>query len=254
MRRVLLASLFCTAAVTTTSAQGWIIPRPCMIDVRPMETDVRPIRQPNCGANISRSRSDVHVELADRVLHYEVEERFVNRGGSVGEADYIFPLPGDAAFQDLKLSINGQLVSGEMMNATNAGRIYEGIVRAQRDPALVEWMGHGLIRARIFPINPGEEKRVVIRFQMVAPREGDALRVDYSRGAARASNVSDSADEGARSFTLNYPREASLGNPYSPTHSLDVSDRGDRRVVSVRGDARDVTLLLPVRRGNAASI
>src|SRR6478609_4810586 len=185
MRRVLLASLFCIAAGKTASAQGWIIPRPCMIDVRPMESDVRPIRPPNCGANIARSRSDVHVELADRVLRYEVDERFVNRGGSVGEADYLFPLPNGAAFQDLKLSINGQLVSGEMMNATDARRIYEGIVRAQRDPALVEWMGHGLVRARIFPLNPGEEKRVVIRFQSVVPREGDALRIDYFRGAGQ---------------------------------------------------------------------
>jgi hypothetical protein len=71
----------------------------------------------------------------------------------VGEADYLFPLPANAAFQDLKLSINGELVSGETMNAGQARGIYEAIVRAQRDPALVEWMGHGLLRARIFPIN-----------------------------------------------------------------------------------------------------
>src|SRR5207248_2111795 len=111
------------------------------------------------------------------------EERFVNNGGRLGEADYMFPLPKGAAFQDLKLSIDGQLVAGETMSATDARRIYEEIVRRQRDPALVEWMGYGLLRARIFPINPGEEKRVVVRYQMVAEREGDAGRVDYFRGA-----------------------------------------------------------------------
>ena len=107
---------------------------------------------------------------------------------TIGEADYLFPLPANAAFQDLKLSINGELVSGETMNAGEARRIYENIVRTQRDPALVEWMGHGLLRARIFPINPGEEKRIVVRFQSVAPREGDALRIDYFRGAASRIN------------------------------------------------------------------
>ena len=50
-------------------------------------------------------------------------------------------------------------------------------------------MGHGLLRARIFPLNPGEEKRIVVRFQSVAPREGDALRVDYFRGAAQGGAV-----------------------------------------------------------------
>ena len=70
----------------------------------------------------------------------------------MGEADYIFPLPKGAAFQDLRLSINGQLVAGETMSADRARGIYEQIVRQQRDPALVEWMGYGMLRARIFPI------------------------------------------------------------------------------------------------------
>jgi Ca-activated chloride channel family protein len=258
--RPILATLFCLAAAPPLAAQGWIIPRPCIMDVQPIRDD-RPAPMPirDCGASIARSRSDVHVELADRVLHYEVEERFVNRGGRVGEADYIFPLPGDAAFQDLKLSINGQLVSGEMMNAGEARRIYEGIVRAQRDPALVEWMGHGLVRARIFPLNPGEEKRVVIRFQSVAPREGDALRIDYFRGTAPNGTAPSGAtsnvrDDGSSSFVVSYRPTAELGNPYPPTHRLDVSDRDGRREVTVRGDARDVTLLVPLRKSSAASI
>jgi hypothetical protein len=176
VHRFVLSAIAVLSPAAALCAQGWIIPRPCALQVMPMDDRVAPIR--DCGTHIVRTRSDVHVELVDRVLHYEVDERFVNRGGGLGEADYLFPLPNDAAFQDLKLSINGELVSGETMNAGDARRIYENIVRTQRDPALVEWMGHGLVRARIFPLNPGEEKRVVIRFQMVAPREGDALRVD----------------------------------------------------------------------------
>jgi len=89
-----------------------------------------------------RQSSDVIADLGDRVLHYEVTETFVNRGSGIGEADYIFPLPKGAAFQDLKLSINGEMVSGETMAADKARGIYEQIVRQQRDPALVEWIGY----------------------------------------------------------------------------------------------------------------
>ena len=260
MRRVLVGSLLCVAVIAAprpAAAQGWIIPRPCIMQALPID-DARPIPVRDCGANIARSRSDVHVELADRVLHYEVEERFINRGGSVGEADYLFPLPNGAAFQDLKLSINGELVSGEMMNAGDARRIYEGIVRARRDPALVEWMGHGLVRARIFPLNPGEEKRVVIRFQSVAPREGDALRIDYFRPGCQPERSGGPlcAEEKSSpsSFVVTYKPSDELGNPYSPTHRLDVADRDGRREVTVRGDARDVTLLIPTRKSSSASI
>jgi len=169
----------------------------------------------------------------------------------------MFPLPKGAAFEDLKLSINGELVSGETMNAADARRIYEEIVRRQRDPALVEWMGYGLLRARIFPINPGEEKRVVVRFQMVAEREGDAVRVDYFRGAKHEPGLMRDVprpNQGSSTFTFIYPRTPELGTAYSPTHGIDVNDNGSERRVDVRGDASDLTLLIPLRQRNEAAI
>ena len=106
-------------------------------------------------------------------------------------------------------------------------------------------MGHGLLHARIFPLEPGRERTVVVRFQSVAPREGDALRIDYFRGGAPGTtNVRDGGDA---SFTLSYRQAPELGAPFSPTHQLDVSDRDGRRVITVRGDARD-----PARPGARA--
>jgi Ca-activated chloride channel family protein len=204
--------------------------------------------------------------MVNRVLRYEVNETFVNTGGGLGEADYLFPLPAGSAFEDLKLSINGELVSGETMNATDARRIYEDIVRRHRDPALVEWMGAGLLRARIFPINPGEEKRVVVRFQSIAQREGDALRIDYVRGTEPAQrpvtlpatrgqwNGGDEDIETANSFSLTYDDARNYGAPYSPTHRLMVRERGGRRVVSASGDGREVTILLPLRGASTAAV
>jgi Ca-activated chloride channel family protein len=227
---------------------------------------------PACGIttpSVFRQSSDVRVELVDRVLRYEITETFVNRGGRVGEADFMFPLPKGAAFQDLKLEINGEMVAGETMNANEARRIYEEIVRRQRDPALLEWMGYGLLRARIFPIAPGEQKKVVVRFQTVAQREGDALRVDYFRGVRTSQREASQQPEGRMSFVLTYPNDPMYGRAYSPTHSLyddryagDVSGefalasnyRGSTRRVEIRDARGEVTLLIPVRRSAAAAI
>jgi Ca-activated chloride channel family protein len=227
---------------------------------------------PACGITtpaVFRQSSDVRVELADRVLRYEITETFVNRGNRVGEADFMFPLPKGAAFQDLKLEINGELVSGETMSADRARRIYEEIVRSQRDPALLEWMGYGLLRARIFPIAPGEQKKVVVRFQTVAPREGDALRVDYFRGVRTNQREMNQRSEGWMRFVLTYPNDPMYGTAYSPTHSLydeayadeSVSDRsftssyrGSKRRVEIRDARGEVTLLIPTRRSAAAAI
>ena len=159
-----------------------------------------PMMMPRCrpfAAMVQRTSSRVRAELDGHVVRYEVTETFVNRGGMVGEADYLLPLPKGAAFEDLALSINGEMVTGETMNADRARAVYEEIVRRLRDPALVEWMGHGLLRTRIFPIQPGEEKRVVARFRAVADREGDALRLDWI-GAKRSAAEMNTGATGAR--------------------------------------------------------
>jgi len=228
---------------------------------------------PACGIPTSavlRQSSDVRVELADRVLRYEITETFVNRGSRVGEADFMFPLPKGAAFQDLKLSINGEMVAGETMNASQARQIYEEIVRRQRDPALLEWMGYGLLRARIFPIAPGEQKKVIVRFQTVAQREGDALRIDYFRGVRTSQRETNQQPEGRMSFVLTYPNDPMYGRAYSPTHSIyedpHVSEtsggdrsfassyRGSMRRVEIRDARGEVTLLIPIRRSTSAAI
>src|SRR2546423_935053 len=255
-------------------------PRPWPCPVQPPCRPGLPCVMRSCGItspDVVRQSSDVRVNLVDRVLRYEITETFVNRGSRVGEADFMFPLPKGAAFQDLKLSINGELVSGETMSADRARQIYEEIVRRQRDPALLEWMGYGLLRARIFPIAPGEEKKVVVRFQTVAEREGDALRIDYFRGL-RTNQWGSSQDAPARtSFVLTYPNDPMYGTAYSPTHSIfeqrygsdsyqDGYENGsaDRSFASsyrrsvrrfeVRDARGEVTLLIPVRRSTSAAI
>lgn len=267
MRTARLALLL-TLLPAAAWGQGRLIPRACTPAVPPPcrdgrcpEVTLRPCLAVNA---IVRTSSTVRVEMVNRVLHYEVNETFLNTGGGLGEADYLFPLPAGSAFEDLKLSINGELVAGETMNAADARRIYEDIVRRQRDPALVEWMGSGLLRARIFPINPGEEKRVVVRFQSIARREGDALRIDYVRGtdpatphgAAPERNLVRPADdvETANEFTLTYDDRREFGTPYSPTHRLSVRDRGGRRQARAIGDSREVTILLPLRRSSATAV
>jgi len=277
MRARSLLAIAVFSAPIALQGQGTIIPRPC--------AENRSCVPPTAGA-IQRTSSQVRVDLADRVLRYQITETFRNRGPLIGEADYIFPMPAGAAFEALELEIDGEMVSGETMAADQARRVYEDIVRRSKDPALVEYMGRGLLRTRIFPIRPGEEKRVIVRFQSVAEREGSAVRVDYLRGSGpraqpmpipfphptplpvpmprddrmrsdvmpNASQQQRGEDESGNLFTLVYTDREEYGRPYSPTHELRVTDRGARREVTAVGDAPQVTVLLPLRRTSSASV
>jgi Ca-activated chloride channel family protein len=247
-RRFLNFTAALSLAATAAFAQQEVAPCPRPVQCQrdgpcPMIMCAMPI-----APNVVRTSSNVRAELDGRVVRYEVTETYTNRGGRVGEADYMLPLPKGAAFEDLALSINGTMVTGETMDAGHARGVYEEIVRKLRDPALVEWMGHGLLRARIFPIQPGEEKRVVVRFHAVAEREGDALRLDWL-GDRRTGTV-----DGASSFTVAYADDATLGTAYSPTNAIVASHEEGRRVARVSDARGPVTVLVPVRSRSTASV
>jgi Ca-activated chloride channel family protein len=134
-----------------------------------------------------------------------------------------------------------QELRGEMMNADQARGIYEEIVRRQKDPALLTLAGHGLVRAQVFPIQPGETRKIVLRYTQLLDRAGDALRVRYALGKRGGETGS---------WRLTLPDEAAYGTPYSPTHTLSTDRTRGRLEISI--DTRnggDIELLLPLRRG-----
>lgn len=209
------------------------------------------IQPPPCGVTLDgvvRTGREVRVSLDGRVLRYEVTERWTNHGRGIGEADYVLPLPRNAAFEDLALEIDGEMVTGEALDANRARSVYEEIVRRKRDPALVEWMGMGLFRTRIFPIQPGETRTVVVRFRAVADREGDALRIDIP--APRGNGTSSTGTE----LSFRWAGGDGFGEPWSPTHRLHLARDGGRRLARVEDATGTVTLLVPVRDASRAAI
>ena len=225
---VLAALALSTAALR---AQGWI----------------EPIR-PSSGWGVEKLRSAVSVTLLGRVAQVTVEEWFHNRGDGLGEGDYHYPLPGEATFGSFSLWQGDAELRGETMDANQARTIYEEIVRRKRDPALIELAGHGLIRARVFPINPGETRKVTLRYTQILDRLGDAWRFRYASGtgpgaagAARSVRLTaDSADSADR-----------FGDPYSPTHQVRTRRADGRLEVTFpdSGSSGDLDLFLPLSRG-----
>ena len=121
------------------------------------------------GSGVTKVRTHVSVNVTGRVATVVVEEWFRNDGPMLGEGDYLYPLPGEAVFSNFSLFQGDEELRGETMDASRARAIYEEIVRSRRDPALIELAGHGLIRARIFPINQGETRRITLRYTQGYP-------------------------------------------------------------------------------------
>jgi Ca-activated chloride channel family protein len=224
--RVLGVAVLLGTLSSSLLAQGWI----------------DPIR-PNPNARIERLRSTVQVNVAGRVARVTVEEWFRNNGPVMDEGMYHFPLPGEAVFASYSLWQGDQELRGEAMDAGQARAIYEAIVRQKRDPALIELAGQGLIRARVFPINPGETRKITLKYTQVLERAGDAWRLRYLGDRNRQS--------APRSFRVDIDSASRFGDPYSPTHQVQVTRR-DNHIEVTLGDGAaggDFELLLPLARG-----
>src|SRR2546428_1143816 len=223
-KRLLVLSAAFLLIAPVVRAQGWIEP-------------IRPFPR---GA-IQKVRSAVQVAVTGRFARVTVEEWFRNTGPVMDEGSYLYPLPGETVFSEFSLWQGDRELKGEPMDAAQARAIYEEIVRRKRDPALIELAGHGLLRARVFPITPGETRKITLRYTQILERTGDALRFRYAAGTAAAS----------RSFRLQVDSAARVGDPYSPTHRLTVNRSGDRLDLALADTTGggDLELLLPLTRG-----
>ncbi|MFW5952487.1 MAG: VIT domain-containing protein, partial [Gemmatimonadota bacterium] len=215
---VLVAALLVGVA-TPAAAQGWIDPLPRVTDW-----------------GVTRLSTDVTVRVEGRVAEVVVEEWFENRGRGLAEGDYLYPLPGEAVFTSFSLYQGDRELRGEAMDAEQARGIYEEIVRRKRDPALIELAGHGLVRARVFPIEPGQRRRVTLRYTQVLERAGEAVQVRYAAAHRDSAPVT---------FTL--LADSVYGDPFSPTHPLDVERRDGRLRVTPAGELTgELSVFLPV--------
>jgi Ca-activated chloride channel homolog len=227
MRRWWLVPMVVGLFAAPLHAQGWIDP-------------VRPVRD----FGVHKLRSAVTVRVEGRVARVEVEEWFRNDGGALGEGDYLYPLPGEAVFSNFSLYQGDRELRGETMDSRQARSIYEEIVRSKKDPALIELAGHGLLRARVFPIAAGETRKITLRYTQLLARTGDALQFKYAAGMP----IDKRRDAVPLAFSLVIENASGFGRPFSPTHEVRVQHAGSR--MTVRPDAElsgDFDVFLPLR-------
>jgi hypothetical protein len=107
-------------------------------------------------------RVDLHT--VGTMARYQVEHVFHNPSDAQLEGQFRFPLPSGAIVTGLAMDVNGQLMDGEIVERSRAREIYEEIVDSMKDPALLEWEAGQTFSLRVFPIAPGERKRVILRY------------------------------------------------------------------------------------------
>ncbi len=158
------ALIVLSVAARESPAQGFLVDR---------RHDVRIV-----GSFVVREVS-LDARIRDQVAEVQVSQTFHNPGSFPLESEYLFPLPEEGSVQNFVLMVDGKELPGRLLPKDEARRIYEEIVRTKRDPALLEYMGRGLYRTSVFPIPPGADRKVTMRYNQVCKRDRDIVEFTY---------------------------------------------------------------------------
>ena len=219
-----LLPLVLLSLVSLPATAQIIIPPP-----RPVPVTERPVEMASL---------EIDGRIVDQVAEVTVRQTLFNPNPRPVETEFLFPIPPDAAVQDLVLLVNGQEIPGEVLPKEEARRRYEEIVRRMIDPALMEYAGYGLYRTSVFPVPARGESTVVFRYTEVAARDGDRVTFSYPFGLARQQ---DRVGRLRISLTLS----GEVGAVYSPSHDVEIERERGPDTRPLRGRRRAARTRFP---------
>jgi len=185
-------------------ADGVIIPIPPVPPPRPVYLDLQ--------------YHNVKASVGENVAEVEIDEIFANPHTQRLEGEFIFPIPEEAVISSFALFVGDRKVEGEVLEREEARRIYEDILRKNRDPALLEYYGQNLFRARIFPIGPGEKRRISLKYEQVLNKRGEFTLFRYP---LKIEALTNSPIE-ELVIQIEIRTEKPIKSVFSPTHEIDV--------------------------------
>ncbi|HYO87991.1 MAG TPA: VIT domain-containing protein [Candidatus Limnocylindrales bacterium] len=179
----------------------------------------------------------VNVTIDDQVARTQLSMEFVNEGNGLAEGTFIFPLPMGASVDELIMYINDEPIQARIMDADEARAYYDAIVRQSRDPALLEYLGTTAVQANVFPIPPGDKRRIEITYSQALTADNNLLHYIYPLDVSRLTS-----DRPIETMSVHVELRSSqpIGTVYSPSHNIAISRAaGDLNAVSVGFEASD---------------
>ena len=208
--------LLVMAAATVATAQGVIVPGPC----RRCPTPPRPVTLPRA---LPIKSIKIDTKIAGQVATTHVEQIFRNDSDAILEGTYLFPIPESASIVEFAIWEGDRKLVGEVRSREEARRIYDEIVRRQRDPGLLEYAGKDLFQASIFPIPAHSDKKLELTYTQVLKAESGTVSYRYPLGTGH--NL---AKIGEVSGRIEIDGKETVRNIYSPSHQIDLAHHGSR--------------------------
>jgi Ca-activated chloride channel family protein len=110
------------------------------------------------------THTDVSADIAGYVSRVTVKQEFANPSHESIEAVYTFPLPADAAVDDMRMTIGNRVVLGQIKRKEEAREIYEAAKSQGKAAALLDQERPNIFTQSVANIMPGDKITVTISY------------------------------------------------------------------------------------------
>ncbi|MEQ8752721.1 MAG: VIT domain-containing protein [Coleofasciculus sp. G1-WW12-02] len=205
--------------------------------------------------------TEVDAKIAGNLSRVEITQRFENPFTQALEAVYVFPLPDEAAVDDMEIKIGDRTIKGTIKKREEAQQIYEQAKQEGRTAGLLEQERDNIFTQSLANIKPGEQIDVTIRYtnslnfeqgdyefvfpMVVGPRYIPGTAIDDSGDTDEVPDASritpPIVPEGMRSaddigVTVEIDAGVPIQNVHSPSHQLQIETQEEIIRVQLRGD------------------
>ncbi len=207
--------------------------------------------------NLTLKHTDVDAKVSGNIARVEVVQTFANPYNQPLEAIYKFPLPENAAVDDMEIQIGDRTIRGLIKRKEEAQAIYEEAKEEGKTAALLEQERDNIFTQSLANILPGEEIEVTIRYSnslkfegedyefifpmVVAPRYEGAQAKTFGGGAAQASINPPSLPKNRSGQDISFNLEIDAGVPIqnltSPTHAIETQSLSAATALSLKNAA-----------------
>ena len=124
---------------------------------------------------------DTHVELrvTGMVARATVHQEFVNPATAWAEGIYVFPLPDDAAVDQLRMRVGDRVIEGVIQERAAAKQAYAVARQEGRRASLVEQERPNIFTTSVANIPPGAAVMVEIEYQQVVRYDAGEFRLRF---------------------------------------------------------------------------
>lgn len=108
--------------------------------------------------------TEVSAKIAGNISRVEVTQSFENPFTKPLEAVYVFPLPDEAAVDDMEIRLGDRIIKGNIKKREEVQQIYEQAKQQGRTAGLLEQERDNIFTQSLANIKPGEQIDVTIRY------------------------------------------------------------------------------------------